>query len=158
MHHEGLTWYELQKRYHYPAATLQHWAAGRGRIADDMVERLISGSLIYVDITDAIPAIPCPTCGQLHQVDDCHGQDGEPVIVPAGARVVQAKPASTKPRRKRDRMEATRYTERGFTMAEIIEINREIFDNGRIPTWLWNHPGMAEALARLEQPATPVAP
>lgn len=41
-------------------------------------------------------AIPCPTCGQLHQVDDCHGQAGEPVIVPAGARIVQPKPAQPK--------------------------------------------------------------
>ncbi len=52
-----------------------------------------------------IPAIPCPTCGQLHQVNDCHGQDGEPVIVPAGARIVQSK--TTQPRRHRVRLDIT---------------------------------------------------
>lgn len=71
--------------------------------------------------------------------------DAEVVIVPAGARIVQPK-APSKPARKRDRIEATRYTERGFSTAEIAEVNREVFDNGRIPSWLWNHPGMAEVL------------
>ena len=74
--------------------------------------------------------------------------DAEVVIVPAGARVVQPKPPSTKPRRKRDRMEATRYTERGFTPTEIAEVVREVFDNGRIPSWLFGHPGMAETVER----------
>ena len=47
-----------------------------------------------------IPAIPCPTCGDLHQADDCHGVQGQVVIVPAGARIVQPKPPS--PRRIQD--------------------------------------------------------
>ena len=35
-----------------------------------------------------IPAIPCPSCGQLHKVDDCHNTAGEVAIIPAGARII----------------------------------------------------------------------
>lgn len=76
--------------------------------------------------------------------------DAEVVIVPAGARVVQPKP-QRKPARRRDRAEITRYTERGFDTTEIAEIIRSVFDDGKIPGWLWNHPGMAEVIARLEK-------
>ncbi len=43
-----------------------------------------------------VPAIVCPTCGQLHQAADCHGLQGEVRIVPTGARVVR--PPSHPPR------------------------------------------------------------
>ena len=51
-----------------------------------------------------IPAIPCPTCGQLHQVGDCHGQSGAVAIIPAGARIVPPAPP-----RKRKRYRTMRY-------------------------------------------------
>lgn len=54
-----------------------------------------------------IPAIPCPTCGQLHQAADCHGTTGDVVIVPAGARIVQ--PKAPAPKRRRVRLDVTRY-------------------------------------------------
>ncbi len=71
--------------------------------------------------------------------------NAEVVIVPAGARIVQPKPES-KPPKKRERIEVNRYSERGFTHAEIIEIVREVFDTGNVPSWIWNHPGMADVI------------
>ena len=46
----------------------------------------------------------------------------EIVIVPAGARIVQGKPASSKPARKRNRMEIGRWLDWGLTRAEMAEI------------------------------------
>lgn len=48
--------------------------------------------------------------------------DAEVVIVPAGARVVQSKPASSKPRRKRTRLDVTRWTRQGFSLDELAEM------------------------------------
>ena len=74
-----------------------------------------------------IPAIPCPTCGQLHQVDDCHGVSGEPVIVPVGARVVQPKPPG--PKRERSQSDVTRLIRAGWTAAEIDAIHEAMRDH-----------------------------
>lgn len=71
---------------------------------------------------ETIPAIPCPTCGSLHQVGDCHGQAGEVVIVPAGARIVQPKPQSNRPRRERHRLDVSRYVRAGYSPRDLIEI------------------------------------
>jgi len=48
----------------------------------------------------------CPTCGDAHTVDDCHGKHGQPVIVADNERVVKDKPKRT-PARKRLRREMT---------------------------------------------------
>lgn len=71
--------------------------------------------------------------------------NAEVVVVPAGARIVQPKTPS-KPTKKRERIEVNRYIERGFTHAEIIEIVRAVFDEGNVPSWIWNHPGMADVI------------
>ena len=43
-----------------------------------------------------VSAVTCPSCGKLHQVQDCHGQAGEVAIVP-----IPALPSPVKPKRKR---------------------------------------------------------
>ena len=67
-------------------------------------------------------AIPCPTCGQLHQVDDCHGQAGEPVMLPEGARIVQPR-AQRKPARRRWRLDLTEYAGQ-ITAEDVRELVR----------------------------------
>ena len=70
-----------------------------------------------------IPAIPCPTCGQLHQAADCHGTTGDVVIVPAGARVVQPRIPSSKPARRRWRLDLTEYAGQ-ITADEVRDLVR----------------------------------
>ena len=145
----GLTWRKLAVNLGYPdnvGASLCNLAHGRaGQFTFDG-EQELRRRLSLPPLLPSYTVPACPSCGSVH-TGDCHGLQGEVVIVPAGARIVQPKAPSSKPARKRDRIEATRYTERGFSTAEIAEVNREVFDNGRIPSWLWNHPGMAEVLA-----------
>lgn len=38
------------------------------------------------------PVQICPTCGEVHAVDDCHGKDGQPVILGDGEKVAIVRP------------------------------------------------------------------
>ena len=79
------------------AATLSR-AANGGHISI-AEENFIRARLGLFSKPHTAPAPVCQTCGVVHAVGDCHGVDGEPVILPDGARIVS--PAKTRRKRKR---------------------------------------------------------
>lgn len=88
--------------------------------------------------------------------------DAEVVIVPAGARVVQPKQPSGKPRRKRWRLDLSAYAGQleAYEVRYLIEQWLLLSDGERAVRYLADNDTLAEALAEApsEQPATTVAP
>lgn len=99
-------------------------AHGKRKPTEDQIMRwLFWQTFATMDGYHTVPAIPCPTCGQLHQVEDCHGQAGEPVMLPEGAHIVQPRPPSSKPARRRWRLDLTEYDGQ-ITADEVRELVR----------------------------------
>lgn len=79
-------------------------AHGKRQMTDDQELRWVLYRNIDNPLVTVKRILTCPTCGQLHQVGDCHGQAGAVAILPPGARIVTPAPP-----RKRKRYRTMRY-------------------------------------------------
>lgn len=75
-----------------------------------------------VPLVVRLPVEPCPTCGDVHSIGDCHGKHGQPVFVADGERVVSSKPKRTG--RKRLRREMTTAQAKAWDNLSIEERDR----------------------------------
>lgn len=90
---------KLRRRYGISVskATLSRIARGVGPVSLETENgvRVALGLEPIIPTTATAPV--CPHCGIVHVVGDCGGVDGEPVIVPNGARIVRKRQPRPQP-------------------------------------------------------------